>query len=45
MHSLGAQTHGVLMLKSFKTRNKFSATSVEPVPPQFVAWQLFGHSC
>ena len=39
----GAQTHGVLMLKSFKTRNKFSATSVDQLPHQFVAWQLFGH--
>ncbi len=43
VHSLGAQTHGVLMLKSFKTRNKFSATSVDQLPHQFVAWQLFGH--
>ena len=42
-HSLGAQTHGVRMLKSFKTRNKFSATSVDQLPHQFVAWQLFGH--
>jgi len=42
-HSLGAQTHGVTMLKSFKTRNKFSASSVDQVPHQFVAWQLFGH--
>jgi anaerobic selenocysteine-containing dehydrogenase len=42
-HSLGAQTHGVTMLKTFKTRNKFSASSVDQVPHQFVAWQLFGH--
>ncbi len=43
VHSLGAQTHGVTMVKSFKTRNKFSASSVDQVPHQFVAWQLFGH--
>ena len=43
VHSLGAQTHGVQMLKSFKTRNKFSATSVDQLPHQFVAWQLYGH--
>ncbi len=43
VHSLGAQTHGVQMIKSFKTRNKFSATSVDQLPHQFVAWQLFGH--
>lgn len=42
-HSLGAQTHGVTMIKTFKTRNKFSASSVDQVPHQFVAWQLFGH--
>ena len=42
-HSLGAQTHGVTMLKSFRTRNKFSASSVDQIPHQFVAWQLFGH--
>ena len=43
VHSLGSQTHGVTMNKSFKTRNKFSATSVDQLPHQFVAWQLFGH--
>jgi anaerobic selenocysteine-containing dehydrogenase len=42
-HSLGAQTHGVGMIKTFRTRNKFSASSVDQVPHQFVAWQLFGH--
>ena len=42
-HSLGAQTHGVSMIKSFRTRNKFSASSVDQIPHQFVAWQLFGH--
>jgi anaerobic selenocysteine-containing dehydrogenase len=42
-HSLGAQTHGVQMVKGFRTRNKFSASSVDQVPHQFVAWQLFGH--
>ncbi len=42
-HSLGSLTHGVTMNKTFKTRNKFSATSVDQLPHQFVAWQLFGH--
>ena len=42
-HSLGAQTHGVRMIKTFRTRNKFSASSVDQIPHQFVAWQLFGH--
>jgi len=42
-HSLGAQTHGVRMIKTLRTRNKFSATSVDQLPHQLVAWQLFGH--
>ncbi len=42
-HSLGAQTHGIQMIKTFRTRNKFSASSVDQIPHQFVAWQLFGH--
>jgi anaerobic selenocysteine-containing dehydrogenase len=42
-HSLGSQTHGIAMLRSFRTRNKFSASSVDQVPHQLVAWQLFGH--
>ena len=43
VHSLGSQTHGVNMNRSFRSRNKFSASSVDQVPHQFVAWQLFGH--
>src|SRR6478735_4008341 len=42
-HYLGAQTHGSGMIRSLRTRNKFSASSVDQVPHQFVAWQLFGH--
>ena len=42
-HSLGSQTHGVGMLRSLRSRNKFSATSVDQLPHQFVAWQLYGH--
>ena len=42
-HSLGAQTHGVTDAQDLRTRNKFSATSVDQLPHQFVAWALFGH--
>ena len=42
-HSLGAQTHGIAMIKSFKSRNKFSATSVDQLPHQVMAWAMFGH--
>ena len=42
-HSLGSLTHGTAMLKSFRTRNKYSATSVDQLPHQLVAWLLYGH--
>jgi anaerobic selenocysteine-containing dehydrogenase len=43
VHSLGFLTHGVPFMKVLRTRNKFSATSVDQLPHQFVAWQLYGH--
>ncbi len=42
-HSLGFQTHGVPFVKSLRTHNRFSASTVDQIPHQFVAWQLFGH--
>lgn len=42
-HSLGFSTHGVAMVKSLRTRNRFSASSVDQIPHQFVASLLFGH--
>ncbi len=42
-HSLGFATHGIAMVKSLRTRNRFSASSVDQVPHQFVASLLFGH--
>lgn len=42
-HSLGSATHGVALAKSLRTRNRFSASSVDQIPHQFVAWQMFGH--
>ena len=32
VHSLGAQTHGTRMVKALRTRNRFSASSVDQVP-------------
>ncbi len=43
VHSLGSMTHGMAMVKSFRTRNRFSATSVDQLPHQLVASLLFGH--
>ncbi len=43
VHSLGFATHGVAMVRSLDTRNRFSASSVDQVPHQLVASLLFGH--
>jgi anaerobic selenocysteine-containing dehydrogenase len=42
-HSLGATTHGVRLVKAFRTRNRFSASSVDQIPHQLVASLMFGH--
>lgn len=42
-HSLGFSTHGIAMIKSLRTRNRFSASSVDQIPHQFIASLLFGH--
>ena len=42
-HSLGFSTHGIAMVKSLRTRNRFSASSVDQIPHQLVASLLFGH--
>ena len=36
-------THGTAMVKSLRTRNTFSATSVDQLPHQLVAHLMFGH--
>jgi len=43
VHSLGSMTHGTAMFKSFRTRNRYSATSVDQLPHQLVAHLMFGH--
>ncbi|WP_238343029.1 molybdopterin-dependent oxidoreductase [Nocardioides cynanchi] len=42
-HALGSATHALPFVKSLGTRNRFSASSVDQIPHQLVAWQLFGH--
>ncbi len=42
-HALGSATHGLPFIKSLRTRNRFSASSVDQIPHQFVGWQLYGH--
>ncbi|HSE72760.1 MAG TPA: molybdopterin-dependent oxidoreductase [Nocardioidaceae bacterium] len=43
VHSLGAMTHGTAMVRSFRTRNTYSATSVDQLPHQLVAHLMYGH--
>ncbi|WP_245155865.1 molybdopterin-dependent oxidoreductase [Nocardioides sp. 503] len=42
-HSLGSSTHGTAFVRSLRTRNRFSASSVDQVPHQLVSWLLYGH--
>lgn len=42
-HSLGSMTHGTALVKSLRTRNTFSATSVDQLPHQLVGHLLYGH--
>jgi anaerobic selenocysteine-containing dehydrogenase len=43
VHSLGSMTHGTALVKSFRTRNRFSATSVDQLPQQLLAHLMYGH--
>jgi anaerobic selenocysteine-containing dehydrogenase len=42
-HALGSATHALPFVKSLGTRNRYSASSVDQIPHQLVAWQLYGH--
>ncbi|WP_370287614.1 molybdopterin-dependent oxidoreductase [Nocardioides sp.] len=42
-HSLGSMTHGTALVKSLRTRNPFSATSVDQLPHQLIGHLLYGH--
>jgi anaerobic selenocysteine-containing dehydrogenase len=43
VHSLGSMTHGTALVKAFRTRNKYSATSVDQLPHQLMAYWMYGH--
>ena len=43
VHSLGALTHNPTLVRLLRTRNRYSATSVDQLPHQVVAWALYGH--
>ncbi|MGN6722191.1 MAG: molybdopterin-dependent oxidoreductase, partial [Marmoricola sp.] len=43
VHSLGSMTHGLGMVKALRSRNTYSATSVDQLPHQLVSHLLYGH--
>ena len=43
VHNLGSILFSRELLKALKTRNNFSATSVDQLPHHFASWAMFGH--
>jgi anaerobic selenocysteine-containing dehydrogenase len=43
VHSLGALTHAVPFIRSLRTHNRYSATSVDQLPHHLAATTMFGH--
>lgn len=43
VHSLGLMTHSGPFLSLLKTRNRYSATSVDQLPHQLVCFWMYGH--
>ena len=43
VHNLGTMLFSRELLKALKTRNNFSATSVDQLPHHFASWAMFGH--
>lgn len=43
VHNWGMMTHSGNLLGQLKTKNRFSATSVDQLPMQLVAYWMFGH--
>lgn len=43
VHILGAMMFGPLLVRALRTKNRFSATSVDQLPHMFAAYHMFGH--
>lgn len=43
VHNFGTLLNSGELLKTLKTQNNFSATSVDQLPHHFAAWTMFGH--
>src|SRR5262249_23129242 len=43
VHNYGSMLFGPLLLRALKTKNRFSATSVDQLPHHFASYFMFGH--
>ena len=43
VHNLGVLLYGPALLRTLRTRNRYSATSVDQLPHQLAALEMFGH--
>jgi anaerobic selenocysteine-containing dehydrogenase len=43
VHNLGTMANNALLIKTLRSKNTFSATSVDQLPHHFAAWSMFGH--
>lgn len=43
VHNSGTYLSGTGLMRALKTKNIYSATSVDQLPHHFAAWQMFGH--
>jgi anaerobic selenocysteine-containing dehydrogenase len=43
VHNYGSMTHGPRALSAIKTRSRYSATSVDQLPHQLLAYWMYGH--
>lgn len=43
-HNLGLMTHGSALSKALKTKNNYSASTVDQIPHQLVAMWIYGHN-
>lgn len=43
VHNLGSMLNGRELLKAIKTKNNYSATSVDQLPHHFASWAMLGH--
>jgi len=43
VHSLGSSTHLTGLIKAIASRNRYSATSVDQLPHQYLSYLMYGH--